>query len=192
MTTTAFIPIADDMAAAFSLSVELKNFARKKGFCVDSIVFSDKIDSNALIERLKPGDRLFIPEMISLGNSILEIVRNLKAILDRGAYLYAVEGEYCFDESMDIPATLKMMELAAEIDSKVISIRTKKAIRRKKSSGLKVGRPTGTKVKFSRIEENMEYINRASGEGVAIIDICRHIGVSYSTYQRYFAQRRAG
>ena len=184
-----FIPFSDELNITMGQGEEAKRFALARGFVLDSVVFADSVFANDFLERLRQGDRLIIPELVSLGNSMLAIVRAMKAILDRGAYLYTADGQYSFDETMDIPSTMKMIEMVADIDSRVISRRTRTALHKRRSLGVKLGRPEGTRSKFEIIAANMDYINEAKANGESAVGICRNIGVSYTTYRRYFSNR---
>ena len=96
-----------------------------------------------IIDELKKGDRLLLPELSRLGRSMLEIMEMLSIAKDKGIAIYAIKGGWELDGSIQSKVMAMAFSIAAEIERDLISQRTKEALKARKARGLKLGRPKG-------------------------------------------------
>ena len=96
-----------------------------------------------VIDDLKEGDRLIVPELSRLGRSMLEIMEMLSIAKDKGIYIYAVKGGWELNGSIQSKVMAMAFSIAAEIERDLISKRTKEALKARKAQGIKLGRPKG-------------------------------------------------
>jgi len=96
-----------------------------------------------VIDDLKEGDRLIVPELSRLGRSMLEIMEMLSIAKDRGIYIYAVKGGWELNGTIQSKVMAMAFSIAAEIERDLISKRTKEALKARKAQGIKLGRPKG-------------------------------------------------
>ena len=96
-----------------------------------------------IIDGLREGDRLIVPELSRLGRSMLEIMEILSIAKERGIHIYAVKGNWSLNGSIESKIVGMVFAMAAEIEHDLISKRTKEALQARKAQGVKLGRPKG-------------------------------------------------
>ena len=75
--------------------------------------------------------------------------------------------------------------LAAEIERKLISERTKSSLANIKAQGKKLGRPYNAETKKLRLAENHQRIQKLLEKGVSKSQIAKILGVQRATLRRY-------
>jgi DNA invertase Pin-like site-specific DNA recombinase len=96
-----------------------------------------------VIDELKEGDRLIVPELSRLGRSMLEIMEMLSIAKQKGIYIFSVKGGWELNGSIQSKVMAMAFSIAAEIERDLISKRTKEALKARKAQGIKLGRPKG-------------------------------------------------
>jgi len=96
-----------------------------------------------ILEELKEGDNLIVSELSRIGRSMLEIVQVLSLAMEKGIHVHAVKSNWQLDDSIQSKIMAMVFSMAAEIESDLISKRTKEALKAKKAQGIKLGRPKG-------------------------------------------------
>jgi DNA invertase Pin-like site-specific DNA recombinase len=95
------------------------------------------------VDSLSAGDWLIVPELSRLGRSTLDILEVLKVLREKGVNVYAIKGAWTLNGTIEAKVFVTMMALFAEIERDLISARTKEALKARKASGVKLGRPKG-------------------------------------------------
>jgi DNA invertase Pin-like site-specific DNA recombinase len=95
------------------------------------------------VDSLAAGDWLIVPELSRLGRSTLDILEVLKVLREKGVNVYAIKGAWTLNGTIEAKIFVTMMALFAEIERDLISARTKEALKARKASGVKLGRPKG-------------------------------------------------
>ncbi len=108
-----------------------------------------------LIDELTKGDTILLSEFSRLGRSMLECMEIISIAISKGIKIYTVKGNWQLDNSIQSKVMAMVFSMAAEIERDLISKRTREALRSKKESGVKLGRPKGpgkSKLDAYRIE----------------------------------------
>jgi DNA invertase Pin-like site-specific DNA recombinase len=103
-----------------------------------------------ITQTLGEGDTLIVSELSRLGRSTMEIMTIFKHLAEKNIRTYVIKGGFEIgDPANKIQSSVLIFAfgLAAEIERELISQRSKDAFAVKKASGVKLGRPVGTKVK---------------------------------------------
>jgi DNA invertase Pin-like site-specific DNA recombinase len=95
------------------------------------------------VDSLTPGDWLIVPELSRLGRSTLDILDVLSVLREGGVNVYAIKGAWTLNGTIEAKVFVTMMALFAEIERDLISARTKEALKARKASGVRLGRPKG-------------------------------------------------
>jgi DNA invertase Pin-like site-specific DNA recombinase len=81
-----------------------------------------------VIDNLGNGDRIIVPELSRMGRSMLEIMEMLSVSRQNGISIYAVKGGWELNGSIQSKVMALAFSIAAEIESDLISKRTKEAL----------------------------------------------------------------
>jgi DNA invertase Pin-like site-specific DNA recombinase len=95
------------------------------------------------VDSLDTGDWLIVPELSRLGRSTLDILEILAELKRKEVNVYAIKGAWTLNGTIEGKVFLTMMALFAEIERDLVSARTKEALKARKASGVKLGRPKG-------------------------------------------------
>lgn len=96
-----------------------------------------------IIDDLEKGDRLIVPEMSRLGRSMLDILQLMSICKEKGIDVHAVKGNWSLNGSVESKMIMALYAMFAEIESDLISQRTKEGLRAARARGSKLGRPKG-------------------------------------------------
>lgn len=110
-----------------------------------------------LIENLKQGDVLIVPELSRLARSVTQILEIINFTTQNGIKLYAIKENFCNDDkSITATVTSIIFALVAQIERELISLRTREALQARKIRGGKLGRPKGKgKSKLDKYREDI-------------------------------------
>lgn len=113
----------------------------------------------ALLDSMKSGDILIVPELSRIARSITQILEVIKVTKDKGITLYSLKENFNnADDSITAIVTSTIFALVAQIERELISLRTREALHARQVAGIKLGRPTG-KGK-SKLDKHSEDIMR--------------------------------
>ena len=194
--TFAYIGVRTEKQHLENQMNEVNNFAHSRGITIDKWVtetVSGKTDKGRrklgrLLKSLKKNDILIVSEVSRLSRNLTEIMSIVGGCLDKGVNVYSMKENYHFDDSINSKVLCFAFGLVAEIERNLISQRTKEALALRKASGVKLGRPTGTRPKKSILLQNINDIAYMLESGSSRKDICRKYGVSSETLRRFLAE----
>ena len=110
-----------------------------------------------ILNSLGKGDCIIVSELSRLGRSMLECMEILSISTDKQINIYAIKGNWKLDQSIQSKIIAMAFAMASEIERELISQRTKEALRVKKESGVKLGRPKGPgKSKLDKFQIEIE------------------------------------
>jgi DNA invertase Pin-like site-specific DNA recombinase len=120
-----------------------------------------------LLRKLSDGDILIISELSRLGRSVGQVVKTIDELIKKHIHVI------CLKERIDLKANgekdiqstvmITMFSLFAEIERKLISMRTKEALQARKAQGIKLGRPKG--IGKSKLDVHKEEITALLNNG---------------------------
>lgn len=94
-----------------------------------------------LLEKMKQGDVLIVPELSRLARSVSQILEVINICKQKEITLYSLkEGFNSGDSGITSVITSTVFALVAQIERDLISQRTKEALHSKRASGVKLGR----------------------------------------------------
>ena len=99
----------------------------------------------SIIQELEEKDNLIVSELSRLGRSMLECMEILSIANQKGINVYAVKGNWNnLNNSIQSKIIALAYSMASEIERDLISQRTKEALDKVRSKGIKLGRPKGS------------------------------------------------
>lgn len=138
-----------------------------------------------ILKRMNSGDTLIVTEISRLSRSLHEIMVIMKYCIDNGIVVYSTKDGYTFDDSINSKVLSFAFGLAAEIEHKLISQRTKEALTLVRAQGKVLGRRKGSGEKMNALIRHKDYILEQINDGKALNDICEEFHVSYKTFYRF-------
>ena len=150
MTTHAFLRLSTLEQDTEKNKIDILQFANQKK--LDTVEFTEehisgKIDYKkrklgALLDSMKSGDVLIVPELSRIARSIVQILEVIQLTQDKGITLYSLKENFCnLDNSIASTVTKTIFALVAQIERELISLRTREALHARKVAGIKLGRP---------------------------------------------------
>ncbi len=166
---------------------EIFEYAHKNNMLIDKIIeveiSSSKGKNERLIDetlsKLTKGDVLIVTKLDRLGRSTIEVLQIIEDIKSKGIILHIIKDGLIIDGSISNAINDMLLTLLsgfAQMERDFISERTKSALTKRKSQGIKLSRKKGAIVK-SIYDEHFEKIKELINKEVTISNICKIIGV---------------
>lgn len=150
---------------------------------------SGKTDKNErrlgnLIKNLRTGDTVIITEISRLSRSLHEIMVIMKHCVDMGVIIHSTKDGYIFDDSLNSKVLSFAFGLAAEIEHKLISQRTKEALAMRKLEGKHIGRKYGSDYTYQSALKRKSEILSDIENGLTISKICKKSAFSRIIFEK--------
>lgn len=138
-----------------------------------------------LLERMKQGDVLIVPELSRLARSVSQILEIINLCKQKEITLYSLkEGFNSGDSGITSVITSTVFALVAQIERDLISQRTKEALHAKRAMGIKLGRPKGKKGK-SKLDAYKDTIIELNNLKVPKTQIARQFNTTVPNLYNY-------
>ena len=138
-----------------------------------------------LIEKLQPGDTLAAADVSRLGRRSLDVMETCARVMKKKARLVAVKSNLELKDDIGSEVMFFALSLGARIEREMISARTKAALARKKSEGVKLGRPAGVKSTNTILAAHETDIRKMLDNGVSKAAIARTFNVARDTVRKF-------
>lgn len=189
----AYIRISKDTSDAENQRFQIERHLKEKGKKVDEWIIEtvsgtkaqDDRELGGLIGRLNPNDELYVADVSRLGRKVLDSMESASRIMKKKTKLIFVEP---YLELRDDPASelhFFALSLGARIQRDFISANTKRALARKKASGVKLGRPKGATSINPKLNDHIGDITKMVENGVSKAAIARTFNVSRDTVRKF-------
>src|SRR3954465_383456 len=92
-----------------------------------------------LLDAMQEGDILIVTEVSRLGRSIMEVMSILHTLMEREVKVFTTKEGYELGYNINSKVLAFAFSLSAEMERSMISSRTKEALARKRSEGMRLG-----------------------------------------------------
>jgi DNA invertase Pin-like site-specific DNA recombinase len=120
----------------------------------------------------------------------MEVMSILHTLMEKHVMVYTTKERYELGNNINSKVLAFAFSLSAEIERSMISSRTKEALARKRSEGMKLGRPKGRLSRITKLTGKddliREYIQKKIPESVQ----ARLLGVNRQTLRNYITTRK--
>jgi DNA invertase Pin-like site-specific DNA recombinase len=193
-----YIRVSTDKQTTENQRFEILKFADGKKLKVDrwieeTISATKKLSDRklgALIERMHDEDILFVTELSRLGRSLLEVMSILHTLMEKDVKVFTTKERYELGNNISSKVLAFAFSLSAEIERSMISSRTKEALARKRSEGMRLGRPKGKLSSVTKLTGKDDLIREYLEKKIPQAVIARLLGVSRLTVRHYIRTRR--
>ncbi len=193
----AYIRVSTDKQTVENQRFEILKYADSKKLPVDHWVeetvssrrkLADRLLGKTL-EGLKNDDVLIVSELSRLGRNLMEVMSILHTCMDREIQVHTIKEKYELGNNINSKVLAFAFSLSAEIERQLISQRTKEALARKKSEGMKLGRPKGSLSKQTKLSGKEEEIKVLLEKQISFNGIGRILGVNRLTVKNFVESR---
>lgn len=141
-----------------------------------------------IINFAREGDTILVSEISRLGRSTLQVLEIIEVCTIKKLNLHIVKSGITMDGSLHSTIIATVLSLASQIERELVSVRTKEALKKKKESGFKLGRPKGP-AKFRKLDEHEEEIDDYMKKDLNVTAISKLVGCSRSTLYYWLKDR---
>ena len=142
----------------------------------------------SILTKAMTGDVIIVAEVSRLGRSTLQVLEILEMAAEKNLSVHIAKNRMIMDGSMQATITATILGLAAQIEREFISARTKEALSKRKSDGIKLGRPKG-KAEFLKLDAFHDEISGYLKKGINKRSISKLIECSPSTLYKWLKRR---
>lgn len=186
MKTVSYLRVSTEDQDLTKFRAAVLEYAQRMGFPkprfteekISGKVHWRKRKLGSLIESLREGDKLIVPELSRLGRSLVEVLEVLSEAKRRGAQVFSVkEGFQLNGDGLQAKIMSTLLALFAEVERDLIAQRTKEGLAAAKAKGVKFGRKPGrgaSKLDRFRAEIRTAFFERHE----RVASLSRRYGVS--------------
>lgn len=195
--TYGYIRVSTDRQTVENQRFEIEEFCRRQKMKVDSwieetisgTVEPGRRELGNLLSRVQKDDLIICSELSRLGRNLFMIMSILNLIMEKGARVWTIKDNYRLGDDIQSKVLAFAFGLSAEIERNLISQRTKEALERKKSEGVKLGRPRGVQSHHSKLDGAELAVSVMLLFGTNINQMAKLYGTHRTTVQRFISKR---
>ena len=190
-----YIRISKDKQSVENQRFEIERFCVKNNLSIDQWIeetisgrkIYEKRRLGTLLSGTKTGDLIVCSELSRLGRSVLMIMSILYYLLNNGVNIWTIKDNYKLDNGIFSKVLAFSFGIHAELERDLISLRTKEALYRKKSEGVRLGRPPGSKSRKVKLSGHEAEIQALLDKKVSKSAIARKFGVNRKTVTTFIS-----
>ena len=194
-----YIRVSSDKQTVENQRFEILNFCNKEKLVIDGWIEEtisgtksyDKRRLGLLLKKIKKDDLIICAELSRLGRNLFMIMEILNICLNKEAKIWTIKDNYRLGDDIQSKVLAFAFGLSAEIERNLISQRTKEALARKKSMGVKLGRPKGkgNSLEKHKLRKKDAMIVKLLEKGMSKRMIAKKCKVDRNTLSRYLTLR---
>lgn len=193
-----YIRVSTDKQTVDNQRYEIDKFASKNELVIDEYIHETISGSEGikkrllgrLLSKLKEGDTLITSELSRLGRSLYMIMDILHLCMEKKIKVITIKDNFILADDIPSKVLAFAFGLSAEIERRLISQRTKEALKRLKDKGIKLGRPLGSRSINKKLYPYMDNIFSYYHNGKSKRWISRKYKVHYHTIDNFLSRYR--
>lgn len=164
MTVWAYYRVSTDKQDYESQRIGVVEYAARNGIDIDKEVIDDGVSGTIMakkrklgkiLKEMQPGDIIITSELSRFGRSIADVIHTCNLIADRGVDCHLVKQNMKIDKTPMGKMLIAIMSAFAEMERDLLIMRTKEGLARLKASGVKLGKPFGSRNKSNTNSFNL-------------------------------------
>ena len=150
----------------------------------------NKRELGKLLLMVQKDDLIICAELSRLGRNLFMIMEILNICMTKECRVWTIKDNYRLGEDIQSKVLAFAFGLSAEIERNLISQRTKEALARKKSEGVKLGRIVGSRNKFHKLSGHESEILSSFESGTPVKELASIFNVHQATIYRLLLRLR--
>lgn len=138
-----------------------------------------------IILSMHAGDTLIVTDVTRLSRKMMEIMHLVLLCIEKKIRLYCLQEGYSFEDNVNSKTLAFTFGLVSEIESKLISTRTKEALDESRSKGVKLGRPHGSPKTDYLLSFKTQIEKELKEENATYVELAEYYKVSLSGFKRF-------
>lgn len=188
--TIAYIRTYSNKQQTESQKNAIEQFAKAKKIEIDKWLKDAKNSSKEknrledVIKNLQEGDILIVADVTRLSRKLMEIMHLILLCIEKKVALYCIKEGYSFEDNVNSKTLAFTFGLVSEIESKLISARTKEALTASKNKGTKLGRPLGSPKTEFLLSQKSQIERELKEENATYAELADYYKVSLSGFKQ--------
>ncbi len=187
-----YIRVSTDKQSVENQRYEIQRYCKSRNIAINKWIEEqisstkdlDKRKLGKLLNKMRAGDILIVSELSRLGRNLMQIMSILHFCMQSEVRVFTIKENYELGDNINSKVLAFAFGLSAEIERNLISARTKEALARKKSEGVKLGRPVGSKSTRLKLSGKEQFIQELRVRGLNLTQIAKKLKVHRSTLIR--------
>ncbi|MDR3336374.1 MAG: master DNA invertase Mpi family serine-type recombinase [Treponema sp.] len=192
-----YIRVSTDKQTVENQRYEIKQFCLKHELKIERWIEEtisgtkspEKRLLGSLLTEVQKDDLIICSELSRLGRSLFMIMSILNRLMIIGVRVWTIKDNYRLGDNIQSKVLAFAFALSAEIERDLISQRTKEALARKRSEGVILGRPAGSKSRVVKLSGHEEQIQDLLTKKISKSAISRILGVNRMTVELFLKDR---
>jgi DNA invertase Pin-like site-specific DNA recombinase len=195
--TYGYLRVSTDKQTVDNQRFEIERFCEKNdikvGQWIEETISGTKLPEKrllgSLLAEVKKDDLIICSELSRLGRSLFMIMSILNHLMNIGVRVWTIKDNYRLGDNIQSKVLAFAFGLSAEIERDLISQRIKEALARRKSEGVKLGRPLGRKSSHVKLSGHEKEIQEFLKKRISKSAIGRIFGVNRMTVDSFIKER---
>ena len=171
-------------------------FAKKRGWNIDKEIIDDGVSGTILaknrklqqiLKHSKKGDIVITSELSRFGRNTKDIINTCDLFIDKGVECWFVKQNMGLDNSPMGKLLVGIFACFSQLERDLIAERTREALAKKKSEGITLGRPAGSKNKHNKLDGKEEEIIKLLKKGIPKYKIAKKLKTTKPTLNKYIS-----
>lgn len=193
-----YIRVSTDKQTVENQRFEINTYANKNNIVIENwieetisgTISPEKRNFGALLKKVRKNDVIICSELSRLGRSMFMIMSILNQLMEKGVMVCTVKEGYKLGDDLTSKVLAFAFSISAEIERTLISQRTTEALKRRKSEGVKLGRPCG-KADHYKLSGYEDLIEEMQVMGISKACISRKLNVSIGTLYNFLNRNKS-
>ena len=193
-----YIRVSTDKQTVENQRFEINTYANKNNIVIENwieetisgTISPEKRNLGALLKKVRKNDVIICSELSRLGRSMFMIMSILNQLMEKGVMVCTVKEGYKLGDDLTSKVLAVAFSISAEIERTWISQRPTAALKRRKSEGVKLGRPCG-KADDYKLSGYEDLIEEMQVMGISKACISRKLNVSIGTLYNFLNRNKS-